>query len=230
MMLNLKQLNLACWSLCLICSAPLWGQDEAAILEAIRSSMSTQYQTYAGVQSLKTIDVQERDPDSGEQLEQKTIKRLVWDYFYDERKSTVESCFVNKKPSDNDDCTDRASKEPIYPIFDANSPTHYQLTLLGKKDGFWKVQVTPLQIDSRHFKGYLFFNDRFQLSKMTGTYAELPFGLKQFDFTYEFQELNNVPVVLRGKYEVRVKVPLVVNKKFVSSFHATNHVLLKKGS
>jgi hypothetical protein len=187
-------------------------EESARILGLIFSKSVSIYRKYIGVESIRKEIHQEFDPETNALRSTSELMEFRKDYYYEKPEVKVLSLITNgekKNPS-----SFRVYKmKPIYPVFDGNSSEHYELNVTDKqivdRKECYRIQVTPKEKTSRHFKGDVFCTvDTLEPVYTEGTLAKLDFPIREFWLGLNTRLLQGIPVVTSGTIRVRVRVPI----------------------
>ncbi len=235
-MIKIDTNRIVCCFILLISAAlcPLHGAEVAlskpeadSVLARIRAKYEPVFTKYRGVESTRDITLQEYDTKAARLLSISRIRLVRRDYFYALPEITVLSYEKNGKRGKPSDYKPRR-EEPLYPVFDRSGASHYRTEVVGTQviDGMkcYRVQVTPLESTTRHFRGNLYYRtDNLDQILAEGSGAKLTMGVKSFWMRMKMRTFQGVPVISGGTMTIMVDVALLYpNRKFVSEIKVSN--------
>lgn len=210
-------------------SSPLLAAEspsEIETLKKIKQHMATYYDQHKGMESKRSVVVEERDPEENTILLTKNIERQVKVFINKNRETETLSCSIDGKSVDIDDCEDMGSKEPYHPLFGKKSSKFYLYDLKPQNDGTWLLKISPKDNTSRHFMGTLSFDKNLRLTKQEGTIADIPFPLKSLALNIKYKPFGDLDLIDEGRYDILLKIPLVLHKKMTVKFKASEQKVL----
>lgn len=211
---------------------PVQTEEAGRVIATLKSRGLEIYETYIGVESLRTETVKEYDPATGalKSTSEVTMKRK--DYFY--RAPEIEVVSYTKDGKEMNPSKFRVMKsKPTHPVFDAHGDEHYSTTLEDtvriNGAACYRVRVTPKKETMRHFSGDMFFKkDTLESVLIEGTVAKLDFPLTSFKIELQMVPLDRVPVVQSGTVQVRVNVPVFYPDTMIVTTIATRESRLMR--
>ena len=207
------------------------GSDET--IARIWQKYRDVYRTCDGVRIRQHINVEVVESKTAKTLETRKIRMLREEYFYREPLAAVEKCVINGQEQDCENCRG-VVKKPIIPVLDEEGHKNYRLENRGvtffEGDTLLRISVTPRKRTERHFIGDLYFTpDSLELRYRVGTIGKLGLPLKELKMHHTVALIDNVPVTMLNKTDVRLHVPLLYQDRwFKSTTRATDFEVLKK--
>lgn len=207
------------------------GWTSEQILEGVFKRMSAFEAAFPINESLRHVTIREQDPNDGEVFETRVIDQAVRGRVGENPTRKIESCRIDGESVEPTRCEDKDQIAAPLRIFGPTGADNYTLKLGGRtvfqEVESWRIRVVPREPTSRHFKGDLFVAvDDLRLLGSEGTLADLPFGVESLAVHLCFEEIDQGPVVKHGKIDVTLYVPVIVHKRLVSEFEATQQRLL----
>lgn len=202
------------------------------ILDRIYEHVSQFESRFPATHTHRVMTTREYDPGNGELEKTIVAEQEVWTRVGELPRIKVLSCEIDGKANAVEECEgQRRAREPLYRVFGPDGRKHYRLELADDgPDGdasVYRVRVVPLERTSRHFEGeFTFRADTLALLRSQGTMADYPMGLKSFELTLDFEELDGLPVISTTRMEMTIYVPLIVNRRVVSESVASDQRLL----
>ncbi|MBM9576627.1 hypothetical protein JWG45_05605 [Leptospira sp. 201903070] len=188
------------------------------IIEKIRQSSKNVIATFKGIDYKRELKITETDPKTGKQISvsKATIRRV--EYYYERPVVVVLDYIKNgeKLPPQN---YEPEKSYPTYPIFDDQSQNHYSVRINGpilfRNRESYVVDVTPLQLSPRHFKGKIYY-DKNSLHPyyIEGTTSKWKFGVKDMHFKINMElTRDKVAIVRSGDVFVKTHIPVLSPEK-----------------
>jgi len=176
------------------------------------------FEDFIGTERKEVQRIERRDSESGRLKELKEIVVRSRDYFYSDRevevlevKDLTEGDAKQLSPSDY---KVRGSRVPLHPLFDAQGPSHYRVSLEAPEEKFGHqcavLRFIPLKRTKRHFEGRAFIDlKRLDLIAIDGGLADTPFGVDEMRVRYRFRQVGPVIVNDGGQLRLIIDVPIV---------------------
>ncbi len=211
------------------------GIDGPAIVKQVVTQMSAFEAAYPIQESRRKVRIREMDPDDGTLLGHRLIDQRAWGRVGENPRREILRCEIDGEVVEPSDCADKDRLAPPLRIFGPDGPHNYEFELAGKVrfEGVesWRIRVTPRDRTVRHFDGNLFVAvDDLRLLGTEGTLADHPFGLEALAVHLCFTQTPDGPVVRHGKIDFTLHIPLIVHRRIVSEFDASEQKLLAAGS
>ncbi|XDD50117.1 hypothetical protein AB3N59_17415 [Leptospira sp. WS92.C1] len=192
--------------------------DLKQILEKIKQNSRDTISAFKGIDYKRNLVITETDPKTEDQiLVSKILTRRV-EYYYERPVVVVlsyEKNGIRLPPKEYEP----EKSSPVYPIFDNQSDDHYSFQINGpilfQNKQSYVVEITPLQLSSRHFKGKIYYDkNTLHPFYIEGTTSKWKFGVKDMYFNV-FMEMTKekVPFVKSGDVFIKTYVPLLSSEK-----------------
>ncbi len=205
--------------------------DGSAIVKQVVAQNSAFEAAFPIQVSRRKVQVREIDPDDGEVVGRRLIDQRVQGRVGENPRREILRCEIDGEVVEPSSCADKDRMEPPLRIFGPEGPRNYELAVAGRVRfagvESWRIHVTPRERTVRHFDGDLFAAvDDLRLLGTEGTLADLPFGVEALLVHLRFTQTPDGPVVRHGKFDFTLHIPLIVHRRIVSEFEATEQKLL----
>ncbi|TGM53532.1 hypothetical protein [Leptospira adleri] len=199
-------------------ASPSSNRELSHVVEKIKQSSKSVIAKFKGIDYKRDLTITETDSKTGSQISVSKISTRRVEYYY-ERPVIVVLSYVkngeNLPPKDYEP----EKTSPTYPIFDDQSEDHYSIQIQGpilfKNRESYVVEVTPLQLSPRHFKGKIYY-DKNSLHPyyIEGTTSKWKFGVKDLYFKINMELTpDKVAIVRSGEVFVKTHIPLLSPEK-----------------
>ncbi len=208
------------------------AESERALAE-IHARGVDLYRRYSGIQSMRRLVAEERDPESGALLHTSRVLMERTDHFYgrpDVRVLEYEKDGLPLAP----ESFRLVRIAPPLPPFDEHGPENYETRITGlqRVDGriCYRVEVTPKRNTLSHMRGSFYFERAsLDLVYVEGGLATLPPGVREAGFAFHFTMQNGAPMPLKGVMHLRVRIPLIQpDRRFISRIENYNFHLMPR--
>lgn len=213
--------------------APLDAAESERALAEIQARGVALYRRYSGIQSMRRLVAEERDPESGALLHTSRVLMERTDHFYGRPDVRVLEYELDGRTMDPD-AFRLVRIAPPLPPFDEHGPENYDTRIAGlqRVDGriCYRVDVTPKKSTLSHMRGSFYFErTSLDLVYVEGGLATLPPGVREAGFAFHFAAQNGAPMPRSGVMHLRVRIPLVQpDRRFISRIENYNFHLMPR--
>ncbi|WP_156781886.1 hypothetical protein [Leptospira tipperaryensis] len=199
-------------------ATPTPKQDLSQVVERIRQNSRNAIAKFKGIDYKRDLTITETDSKTGKQISVSKVTTRRVEYYYDRPVIVVLSYFKNGESLPPKDYEPEKSS-PTYPIFDDQSEDHYSVQIKGpiifKNRESYVVDVTPLQLSPRHFKGKIYYDkNSLRPYYIEGTTSKWKFGVKDMYFKINMElTKDKVAIVRSGEVFVKTHIPLLSSEK-----------------